>query len=187
MFVCRSHSHVELPSSPDLGQVTINKAKSWTSDLSLGSSPGLVQKVWGQYHEFMNCYICIICPDVFTDCQDPESSDCEEEAGSSRILEVQDKRPSMVMFNIFEESSDSTRQTRPRPSIFSALSQLAGGSHRPSIFSRLSDLSFASMSYYSNLRKLVCAALFIFTLFIVYLVVILLFYPVNKTENNVFI
>ena len=132
-------------------------------------------------------YLYYICPEVFTDCQDPDSSDCEEEEGSSRILQVQDKRPSMVMFNIFEESSDNTRQTIPRPSIFSAFSQLAGGSHRPSIFSRLSDLSFASISYYSNLRKLVLAALIIFILFIVYLVVIFLFYPVDKTEKKLFI
>ena len=144
----------------------------------------------------MNCYFHItyiynifIYPDVFTDGKDPEISNCEETAGSNctGTMLVQDKRPSMVVFNILEENTDNPRQTGPRPSIFSAFSQLAGGSHRPSIFSRLSDLSFASMSYYSNLRKLFCAALIIFTLFIVYLVVILLFYPVNKTENNVFI
>ena len=118
-----------------------------------------------------------ICPEVFTDCQDPDSSDCEEEEGSSRILQVQDKRPSMVMFNIFEESSDNTRQTIPRPSIFSAFSQLAGGSHRPSIFSHLSDLSFQSFSnYYLNYKNLVLFALLIFLVFIVYVFLILLFY-----------
>ena len=59
-----------------------------------------------------------------------ERNDSEEvqlAEGSSRI-QVQDKRPSMVMFNIFEENTEHPRQTRPRPSIFSVFSHLAGGS-----------------------------------------------------------
>ena len=89
------------------------------------------------------------------------------------------------MFNIFEENAGYPGQTRARPSIFSALSQLAGGSQRPSIFSRLSDLSFDSFSSYWNFRKLLLGALITFTLFIVYLVVIFLFYPpLTKTEQK---
>ena len=107
-------------------------------------------------------------------------------SNSTRTLLVQDKRPSMVMFNILEENTDNPRQ---RPSIFSAFSQLAGGSHRPSIFSRLSDLSFDSISNYWiwNFRKIVLASLVTITLFIVYLVLIFLFYPVKKTGKKIFI
>ena len=106
-------------------------------------------------------------------------SNCEEVAGgSTRTLHVTDKRPSMVMFNIFEENTECPRQTRPRPSIFSVFSHLAEGSQRPSIFSRFSDLSFDSFSnYHWNYRNLVLAALICFTIFILYIVLILLFFP----------
>ena len=106
-------------------------------------------------------------------------TNCEEVAGgSTRTLHLQDKRPSMVMFNIFEENTEYPRQTRPRPSIFSVFSQLAGGSQRPSIFSRLSDLSFDSFTnYHWNYRNIVLAALICFTVFILYIVLILLFFP----------
>ena len=108
-------------------------------------------------------------------------TNCEEVAGgSTRTLHLQDKRPSMVMFNIFEENTEYPRQTRPRPSIFSVFSQLAGGSQRPSIFSRFSDLSFDSFTNYHchwNYRNLVLAALICFTVFILYIVLILLYFP----------
>ena len=91
--------------------------------------------------------------------------------------QVEDKRPSLVVFNMLEENTENGRQTRTRPSVFSAFSQLAGGSHRPSIFSHLSDLSFQSFSnYYLNYKNLVLFALLIFLVFIVYVFLILLFY-----------
>ena len=118
--------------------------------------------------------------------KDPEiqsGNNCEEAAvGSTRTLDLQDKRASMVMFNICE-NTDNPRQARPRPSIFSVLSQVAGGSHRPSVFSRLSDLSLGSFSNFSwNYRKLVILALVIAIVIIIYMVLILLFYPVTKTK-----
>ena len=118
--------------------------------------------------------------------KDPEiqsGNNCEEAAvGSTRTLDLQDKRASMVMFNICE-NTDNPRLARSRPSIFSVLSQVAGGSHRPSVFSRLSDLSLGSFSNFSwNYRKLVILALVIAIVIIIYMVLILLFYPVTKTK-----
>ena len=122
--------------------------------------------------------------------KDPEIQSAENEeaaVGSTRTLDLQDKRPSMVMFNICE-NTDNPRQARPRPSIFSVSSQglpLAGGSHRPSIFSRLSELSLDSFSNFSwNYRKLVILALITAIVFIIYMVLILLFYPVIKTKDH---
>ena len=120
--------------------------------------------------------------------KDPEiqsGNNCEEAAvGSTRTLDLQDKRASMVMFNICE-NTDNPRLARSRPSIFSVLSQVAGGSHRPSVFSRLSDLSLGSFSNFSwNYRKLVILALITAIVFIIYMVLILLFYPVTKTKDH---
>lgn len=120
---------------------------------------------------------------------------CDKSAGSLRTNKLNSesvqteaaapgKRPSVLMFNITEENVSHVLagETRARqPSVFGVLSGLS--SQRPSVFSRFSDISFSNLSYTWNYRRIFLAVLLLFTLFLLYiLAVILMFNPHSEPD-----
>ena len=149
----RSQSEVELASS-SAREVLIVKTRSCHTQLSLGQA---------RDGESMEESSSISMESNKFDWIDPE-----------QLASCPSKRPSVVMFNILDETlSHSTAGVfQPRDG------------HRPSIFSRLSDISFNSFTYSWNYKRILSFILLLLTIFLIYIFIVLILFSPGPQTNN---
>ena len=96
--------------------------------------------------------------------------DPEQSGGGSN------KRPSVVMFNILEETVSHSTPTLHNTGI-------SRDGQRNSIFSFLSDISFNSFTYSWNYKRMLSLVLILLAIFFIYIFIVLFFFsPTAKTS-----
>ena len=162
----RSRSDAEL-SSTSAGDVIIVKTRSCHTQLSLGQAQGSGESMVGE--ELSLHYT--KSSSSSAESKKFEWIDPEQSGGGSN------KRPSVVVFNILEETvSHST------PVLHTA--GISRDGQRNSIFSCLSDISFNSFTYSWNYKRMLSLVLILLAIFFIYIFIVLIFFsPAAKTSH----